>query len=520
MTRRTSQGSINSLGHNLIGNTSGSSGWVASDQLNTDPLLNPPANNGGPTPTQSLQLSSPAIAMGNCNIAPAVTTDQRGVARKTPACDVGAYEAAYDPVVRNTRDFGGGSLRYAVTYATPGTDITFDPAVFSGSFKVIVLAGGGLTLPASLTISGPGATLVGVFGNHAGTVFTIPFGVSATISGLTITQGSGGTSGGGIDNAGTLTLANSSVIDNSANTGGGLRAHGGAVSISGCTFDGNSALTGYGGGLYTNGPLTVSNSTFNNNSAHAGGGGLYVNATGSLTVANSTVAGNTTPGYGGGTDNYNGPLNLGSSIVSGNSAGIDGPDIAGAVTSLGNNLVTDFSGSSGLAGTDLVNVDPLLGALIWNGGPTRTMSLGLSSPAIGMGNCNLGAPAAPVSSDQRGSSRKTRPATWARMKRPTTRWCAIPATTAGQPALRHRLRHARDDDHVRSHGVQYTPGHHAGRLAAGDRQEPDPPGAWGGPGGGGRGRSQRGFHRQRRGDCHYLRSDRAERQRDQRRRPV
>ncbi|MCX6619327.1 MAG: hypothetical protein NTZ98_24935, partial [Acidobacteria bacterium] len=253
-------GSINSLGHNLIGNTSGSSGWVASDQLNTDPLLNAPADNGGATPTQSLQLSSPAIAMGDCNIAPAVTTDQRGVARKTPACDVGAYEAAYDPMVRNTRDYGGGSLRYAVNYATAGTTITFDPAVFSGSQKTITLAGGGLTL-GNLTIIGPGANLVVVDGNNAGTVFTIPFGYSASISGLTITHGSGGTSGGGIDNAATLTLASCALKGNSANAGGGLRAHGGAVSITACTFSGNSALTGYGGGLYTSGPLTVSNSS-------------------------------------------------------------------------------------------------------------------------------------------------------------------------------------------------------------------------------------------------------------------
>jgi len=401
------EGSISSLGHNLIGNTSGSSGWVSSDQTNADPLLDPPADNGGPTPTQSLQLSSPAIAMGDCNIAPAVTTDQRGVARKTPACDVGAYEAAYDPMVRNTRDFGGGSLRYAVNYAAAGTTITFDPAVFNGSMKIIVLNGGGLTL-GNLTIQGPGAMQVAVNGNYADTVFTIPFGYSASISGLTIWRGHGGDHGGGIDNGGTLTLANCQLFQNLANTGGGLyNGVGSSAQISNSTFAGNDALTGYGGGLYTSGPLTVSNSTFNSNSAHAGGGGLYVNASGSLTVANTTVAGNTTPGYGGGIYNYNGPLNLGSSIVSGNSAGIAGPDIDGLVTSLGSNLVTDSSGSSGLIGSDQQFVNPLLGTLGNYGFPTQTMSLDLSSPAIGMGNCNLGAPAAPVSIDQRGVARKT-----------------------------------------------------------------------------------------------------------------
>src|SRR5262249_12609496 len=62
-----------------------------------DPLLNPLANNGGPTQTMSLQAASPARSNGNCNLgAPAapVTTDQRGVARKNP-CDVGAYEYTF-----------------------------------------------------------------------------------------------------------------------------------------------------------------------------------------------------------------------------------------------------------------------------------------------------------------------------------------------------------------------------------------------------------------------------------------
>jgi hypothetical protein len=42
----------------------------------------------------SLQINSPALGNGNCNLgspAAPVTTDQRGIARKTP-CDIGAYE--------------------------------------------------------------------------------------------------------------------------------------------------------------------------------------------------------------------------------------------------------------------------------------------------------------------------------------------------------------------------------------------------------------------------------------------
>ena len=72
--------------------TDSSCGTPASgDQLNTDPLLGPLADNGGPTLTQALQPASPAVDAANGADCPA--TDQRGVARPQGAgCDVGAFE--------------------------------------------------------------------------------------------------------------------------------------------------------------------------------------------------------------------------------------------------------------------------------------------------------------------------------------------------------------------------------------------------------------------------------------------
>src|SRR5271157_441875 len=106
-----------SLGNNIM--ISSSVNTVASDQTGiTDPLLNPLASYDGATQTMSPMAGSPAIGMGNCNLpspAAAVTGDQRGHFRKSPACDVGAYETAYDPIVHNTNDHGGGSLRLAIT---------------------------------------------------------------------------------------------------------------------------------------------------------------------------------------------------------------------------------------------------------------------------------------------------------------------------------------------------------------------------------------------------------------------
>jgi CSLREA domain-containing protein len=65
-----------------------------SDQVATDPLLGPLADNGGPTLTRALLEDSPAIDTGVAGNCP--PTDQRGQPRpQGVACDVGAYESAF-----------------------------------------------------------------------------------------------------------------------------------------------------------------------------------------------------------------------------------------------------------------------------------------------------------------------------------------------------------------------------------------------------------------------------------------
>jgi hypothetical protein len=72
---------------------------------NTDPLLGPLQNNGGPTQTMALQEGSPAIDAGNpagCTYGHGhlLKTDQRGLPRPdkedTGGCDIGAYESQID----------------------------------------------------------------------------------------------------------------------------------------------------------------------------------------------------------------------------------------------------------------------------------------------------------------------------------------------------------------------------------------------------------------------------------------
>lgn len=136
--------------------------------------------------------------------------------------------------------------------------------------------------------------------------------------------------------------------------------------------------------------VTVSNSTLSANSA-SNGGGIYNGAT--LTVTASTLSGNSAVD-GGGIDIFAGVAHIQNTIVAGNTAG-SRPDLDGASDSLGHNLIGDGTGGSGFTDTDLVGtaanpIDPLLGPLQDNGGPTQTMALLSDSPAIDAGD-NAGA---------------------------------------------------------------------------------------------------------------------------------
>jgi hypothetical protein len=85
-------------GYNLSSDTS--CGLTqTTDITNTDPLLGPLANNGGPTPTMALQPGSPAIDHGGTSATGCPATDQRGLPRPDAQdgpqgqCDIGAFES-------------------------------------------------------------------------------------------------------------------------------------------------------------------------------------------------------------------------------------------------------------------------------------------------------------------------------------------------------------------------------------------------------------------------------------------
>jgi hypothetical protein len=171
-------------------------------------------------------------------------------------------------------------------------------------------------------------------------------------------------------------------------------------------------LEGFGGGIANEGMLTVSNCTFNGNSSQGEGGALSNGgngvATAVATILACTISGNTAD-LGGGIANFD-TLTLRSVIVAGNTEGTggQGPDVFGAVRSAsGFNLVGDGTGMTGisngvnnnLVGSASAPIDPRLGPLADNGGPTQTMALLADSPAIDRGDPGLPA------IDQRGVSR-------------------------------------------------------------------------------------------------------------------
>jgi len=71
-------GTFTSLGYNLASDNGGGVLTGPGDQINTDPMLGPLQDNGGPTFTHALLPGSPAINTGDPNFTPPPFYDQRG----------------------------------------------------------------------------------------------------------------------------------------------------------------------------------------------------------------------------------------------------------------------------------------------------------------------------------------------------------------------------------------------------------------------------------------------------------
>jgi hypothetical protein len=164
-------GSVGSDGYNLSSDDGGGFLAATGDQINTDPMLGPLQDNGGPTFTHALLHGSPAIDAGNRAAIPALAldTDQRGFPRPAAGSvtnagggdgsDIGAFEvqgAVSCPTITvapSSLPDGTAGVSYNQTITASGsaaTPISF--AVTSGALP------SGFDLSSAGTLSGAPST--------------------------------------------------------------------------------------------------------------------------------------------------------------------------------------------------------------------------------------------------------------------------------------------------------------------------------------------------------------------------
>ena len=308
----------------------------------------------------------------------------------------------------------------------------------TGSGGGIYVASGTTTLTTS-TISGNSAT--GGAGGSGGSAFG-----PALLGEGGLGRDAGDGEGGGVYSLGSLQLTRSTVSGNTATGGrGGNGGSGGRPNVN----VGGSGGSSQGGGMFiAAGDLSSLNSTFFGNTANTGGpagfptgsglsgvtsggdsagGGLFVTG-GSIDLVGLTIASNIAKPAGAGS-----PRRPGSSLGGGianadatslvikdtlvgdntrdsNSPGA-GPDISGVVTS-SYSLISQTSGATITDdGGNIFSQNPQLdpNGLQSNGGPTQTVALQSTSPAIDVvpvANCtDLASPPQPLRIDQRGFPR-------------------------------------------------------------------------------------------------------------------
>lgn len=291
----------------------------------------------------------------------------------------------------NGADDGGGGL-----FNNGGTLEVINATITNNIANGTLGSGGGiLNFGGSLTVTN--SDIVSNRSNRAGGGIEVTDGSFTTLESIRLNQnitGPTGTAapgnGGGLHttNNGVVEIVDSTIAQNTAaNEGGGLwNSATGTMTISSSTVSQNST-SGIGGGVFndgTAGDIAIVNSTIANNVAASDGGGIATEG-GNVSLTSVTIAFNSAAA-GSGLAVFNGTLNTINSIIAENESLNDG-DILGELTSDGNNLIGDSSGATifNLQQSDITNVDAGLLELADNGGPTETIALSMTSPAISMG---------------------------------------------------------------------------------------------------------------------------------------
>ena len=336
----------------------------------------------------------------------------------------GVLTVANSIIQNNTNQFGWGGAIY-----NAGTLVLSNSSVVSNATAAGI--GGGIWGSNRLTV------------NNCLLANNISYGGNASGDNA---GGGGGLGGGVFFDSGTFAATNSTFVLNTANGGNGsasAAATGNYWQIhpgtGGGYTGGNSGPAGFaGGGGHSNGALSGDSGGFGGGGGGGATGGLF-GGSGTLSISgcqggpcyytyssgggaglgggillyggqlylqNCTLCSNSVSGAGGGQGVGSGlfvtnaTATLENTIIARNTASTSSPDVYGSIVSLGFNFFGNRQGVSGITANDFADLDPNLGGLQHNGGPTLTCAPLPGSYCIDFGNAS-GAPA----TDQRGVPR-------------------------------------------------------------------------------------------------------------------
>jgi hypothetical protein len=284
----------------------------------------------------------------------------------------------------NTASELGGGIQNTGIVTLDGSDVTNNTASNSGGISNGPAVGANLTIQNGSIISGNTSTDVacgcaGGLVNHGHAIFDMD---ASTIDGNNADTGAGlsnfgigtitnstisnnvatGFGGGGILNAGKLTVDGSTISGNSADVGGGVNNGEGTLTISNSDITGNDGDGGGGVVQFGPGLTTVVDSTISGNTAATGGAGVRLNQGGTVNIIRTEISGNVAASGGGGAI-HNGPegtqntVNIIESTISGNSADEGGGLFNGVVATIKNSTISGNSSTTGGAGVATVEPD-------------------------------------------------------------------------------------------------------------------------------------------------------------------
>ncbi len=326
---------------------------------------------------------------------------------------LGGVAVVRDSTFAGNQGGNGGAIGYlGSSNQSPPNGLAVERCSFTGN-STLPKAGGNGGHGGAIYVDGSGGGLIAI------TDSTFASNGSAGLGGAIHTWFYGVPSG--------MTIARTTFRDNATQDNGGAIFHmNGSLSITQSTFDSNTTV-GQGGALWMSDggggtPATVTNSTFTGNSATGvrpndgskGLGGAIVQNGGTLVLASVTIAYNHADWVGGGiVGGSTSATTLRGSIVANNTADNGGnpwniqKNCSSTLGDGGGNVqwptLNPFDGNDRRCALGVTFVEPLLGPLGANGGPTETMALQPLSPVLDSvpGGCPAGFPA----TDQRGVAR-------------------------------------------------------------------------------------------------------------------